>query len=512
MDADLSQGIDQVKAVAEAIANAGAAGCTVVDSLLACRIVIAEAESQGIPNKELLDQLGYLSNFHFTFKEGPLSFELTSTPGMPLEFLDNPTGDPAAVFEGATLQIAERAWQGDVSAARSLPGMWRGDISVQLNLALQSQVDQIAWRVVRTLGVIENEFAAYPWWKMAELVRSTAGPVVFVVIEEPRVTYTSHSFSIISLELLQAIAIPVSISARLEAVRTCSAPRLPVEIALPEELVPQPGSMPNSRIEQVLMLKAEACAWAWLSNEVMLSSDKARIEFLGYRRKSFELDGTGYTSGSDKRIYPTYRWATMENSPDRVLAIRQVMSLQDGDTLPTEPDNILTAAEPIYRALRTNEVAAVLEMRQQARNVAIDAARQSADVAQSTARSAATRAIATLGAVASIAVARATAVLSAKDSRDIAVGIAALLIFLAVWAVFIEGPPMRAPLASLEYDFPRIADLLTQKERKDILSMNVLKKAKDDVLKIRIAAPGLYIVTAAIVLIVAHIRFGLTLP
>lgn len=512
MDVDLSQSIAQVKTAMEVIAEAEASGCMVTDGLLACRIMIVEAQSPGIPHKNLLDQLRNLSVFHFVFEEGPLSFELTSTPGTPLEFMNNPMGDPSTVFEADILQTAERAWQGDASAAITLPGTWRGDVSVQLHIALQEQDEQVAWRVVRTLGVIEEEFAKYPWWRASELVRAQTKPVIFVVAGETDITYASYSFSITSLEHLQTLVIPNSISARLTDVQTCCAARIPGEVALPEELVPPPGTPSNSRIEQLLIPRAEACAWAWLSNEVTLSGHTAKMEFLGYRRKSFELDDTGYVPVSNKRVYPTYRWATMENSPDRVLAIRQVMSLQDGDTLPVEPDDILAAAEPIYTALRTGEVAAVLEMRQQARNVAIDTARQSAEVAQTAAKSASGRAIATLGAVASIAVARATAVLSAKDSREIAVGITALLLFLAFWAIFIEGPPIRTPLTSLELDFPRIAYLLTQTEREEILSMNVLQKAKSDVRKVRIAAPSLYLVTAVVVMIVAHARFGLAFP
>src|SRR5262245_6149682 len=117
MDADLAPSIASVRDAAAALEQLGAAGCTVTDALFACQVVIPAVESDGLPYKDLLDQLREFSNVHLIFEEGVLSFELAGTPGSPLDFLNEPVGDPSSVFEGAMLQVAERAWQGDINSA-----------------------------------------------------------------------------------------------------------------------------------------------------------------------------------------------------------------------------------------------------------------------------------------------------------------------------------------------------------------------------------------------------------
>jgi hypothetical protein len=119
-------------------------------------------------------------------------------------------------------------------------------------------------------------------------------------------------------------------------------------------------------------------------------------------------------------------------------------------------------------------VAAVLETQRQARSIAVDAARSAADAAQTGAKSTAERTIVSLAAVAGIAVANATAVLSKADARGIAVGIAVLFVFLAAWAIFVEGPTMRAPLKSFASDLPTIGYLLPEADRAAILGMDAL--------------------------------------
>jgi hypothetical protein len=514
MDANLAVSIARASDAAAALEQLDAAGCTVTDALFSCQVVIPAVESDGLPYKDLLDQLREFSNTHLFFEEGVLSFELVGTPGSPLDFLNEPVGDPGSVFGGAMLQVAERAWQGDINSAVLLGGRWRGDITVQLQAPFQRQVPQIAWSAVRVVAVLEEAFAEYPWWRSAELIRVNERPVIVVVMNERDVAFCTPSFSVASLDLLQSAPMPTGINARRTAVQSCSAARLPVDMALPEELMPIDGTQADQRVREAFMPKAEACAWAWLSNTVTVpvTDGAAKLEFFGYRRKTFELDGAGYVAAEGQLAYSAYRWATAEDSPDRVLAVRQVVSLQDGSALPNQPDDVVTAAEPLYQALRAGEVAAVLETQRQARSIAIDTAHQGAGAAQTAAKSAAERTIASLGAVAGVVVANATAVLSAANARAIAVGIAALFIFLVLWATCVEGPSMQSPITSLTYDLPGIGYLLTKDDRETILHMRVLQKAKHSVIRVRIATPVVYILGAAVTVGIAHVRFGLKFP
>jgi hypothetical protein len=513
MEIDLSPSIAQVRDAVETLELLRGEGCAVTDELLSSRVEIPATQSTGVPHSDLLERLGELSDRHFIFDAGPLSFELTGTLGSPLDFLNDPAGDPSSVFEGPTLQVARRAWQGDSLAAAELPGSWRGDLSVHLRSPFYAQAPQVAWRVVRTVAVLVDTFAAYPWWRAAELIREGDRPVIVVVTNEDGVVFDTPSFHVVSLNLVQGASVPTGVAKRRQEVQSCSAARLPGGVALPEELMSSDESSADERLARELKPKAEACAWAWLSNAVVVDdlAARARLEFFGYRRKTFEVTAEGYVADLG-RAYNAYRWATVEESPDRVLAVRQVVSLQDGDALPLRPDDVVTAAEPLYRALRAGEVAVVLETQRQARSIAIDTARQSAEAAQAAAKSAAERTIASLAAVAGIAVANATSVLSAEDARAIAIGIAALFLFLGLWAIFVEGPPMRSPIASLADDLPMIGYLLTEKERAAVLDMSVVQKAKRGVLRIRVVTPIVYALGAALSLGVAHARFGLNWP
>jgi hypothetical protein len=280
---------------------------------------------------------------------------------------------------------------------------------------------------------------------------------------------------------------------------------------LPEQLEPAEGHLGAKKLIETLRTRADACAWAWLSNSTTPRDDQsaATVEYFGYRRRDFALPPEGYVAASGERASKAYTWATAEASPDRILAIRQVVSLYDGATLPDAPQDVIRAAEPLYLALRAGEVAAVLESQRQARGIAVEAARESAAAAQSAAKSAAERTIASLAAVAGVAVANATAGLVAKDARELALGIAALFGFLAMWAISIEGPAMRAPISSFKVDMPIIGHLLGPADRTAILGMRVLKTASHAVLRARIATPIIYLSGAAVTLLVAHYRFNL---
>jgi hypothetical protein len=511
MDVQLATSIARARDAVAALEALQAAGCALTDGLMACTATIPAIHSAGVPHRELLGQLRDLSDMHLVFEEGSVSFELIGTPGAALSFLTPPTQEASAVFDGEELRVAERAWQGDMDAALSLTGTWHGNVSVQLQRPFAGQMPQLAWRAVRTLPALIGQLDDYPWWRTSELIRDAGLPVMVVIVAQEGIAFHSPSFGVASLDVLQDAPIPKGMAARRAMIQSCSAVRMPSDVALPEELRAQTDDAANEDLEQALLPKAEACAWAWLSSamDAPQGGAVARLEFFGYRRKSFDVPANGYVAQAGQRAFSAYRWATVEESPDRVLAIRQVVSLQDGDALPDCPDDVVTAAEPLYRALRAGEVAAVLETQRQARSIAIDTARQSADAAQAAAKSATDRTIASLAAVAGIAVANATRVLSPADSRAIAVGIAGLFAFLAVWAIFIEGPPMRSPITSFAEDLPRIGSLLSEAERTAILDMSVITKAKRSILRIRVITPIVYALGAMLTLGIAHARFGL---
>ena len=515
LDAGLADSAARIREISATLTSFEAAGCVVTDHLLASQVIIPPTKSDGVPCQALIDGVADFADVHLRFQREQASFELSASAGGVLDFISGPTGDPSSVFEGEELTRADRAWKGNVDAAKSLYGEWSGDLTVNLAAPLQQQENGTrAWRAVRMTEVIVQELAGYPWWRTGELIYENIPPVVIVVIDEAEVDVQTPTFAVMSLSRLAGSGPALEgMGQRRAQVQASSAAQLPAGLPLPEELEPEQSSTGAAALVDSLRQRAEACAWAWLSNAVTISADNTyvNLEYFGYRRRTFKLGPTGYTAAADQQAFGMYTWATAEPSPDRILAIRQVISLYERTDLPDCPQDIVRAAEPLYQALRTREVAAVLDSQRQARTIAVDAARKSADAAQSAAKSATERTIASLAAVVGIAVAHATAVLSAVDARAIAIGIAALFVFLAVWAIAIEGPDMQAPLDSFKADLPTIGHLLSEADRIAILDMQALKVASHSVLRVRIAAPCVYIAGAAITLAVAHYKFGLQL-
>ncbi|HEY3735540.1 MAG TPA: hypothetical protein VGL63_16650 [Streptosporangiaceae bacterium] len=512
-----------VRAISAALASFADAGCAVTDGLLACQVTIPPIQSAGIPHAALIEAVAGCADVYLRFQREETSFELSRTAGSDLEFTSGPDGDADSVFAGEELAGARLAWQGNVEAALSLCGEWRGDLSVNLAAPLQQQEENgdRAWRAVRRTAVITTQLAAYPWWRTGELIRAGQRPVVIAVTDEDGVLAQTPAFAVVSLDQLTGTGpspggpTPGGLGQRREQVQASSAGQLPDGLPLPEELdleaVVGAGPLADALrpLADALRPRAEACAWAWLSNAARVTGDRVTLEFFGYRRRAFSLGPAGYTGQDGQRALRMYTRATAESSPDRVLAIRQVVSLYEQDELPGKPEDIVRAAEPLYQALRAGEVAAVLDSQREARSSAVDAASQSADAAQGAAKAATERTIASLAAVAGIAVANATAVLSAADSRAIAIGIAAIFLFLAGWAIFIEGPMLKEPLDSFRADLPVIGHLLPPGDQAAILGMRALRKAEEAAGRVRVAAPCVYAAGAVITLGVAWFKFGL---
>jgi hypothetical protein len=516
LDAGLAAAVERVRAVSATLTAFEQAGCAVTDQFLSCTVTIPPAQSHGVPHRALIDAIADVADIHLRFDLPPVSFELSAVAGATLDFMGEPAGDPSSAFEGKELTRARRAWKGDINVAMSLTGQWSGDLTVHLAAALQNLDAARAWRAVRSTAVVVQELSAYPWWRTGELIHDGNRGVVVAVVNESPVDLQTPSFAVVSLDRLvgSGPAVPRMVDRRSQ-VRSSSTTQLLDGVPLPEELEPKAGFVGASALAEMLRPRADACAWAWLCNAMTVAKDQqgsyARLEFFGYRRRVFMLRPPGYAAAPEHRALDMYKWATAETSPDRVLAICQVVSLHEGPDLPTQPEDIVRAAEPLYQALRAGEVAAVLESQRQARSIAVESARGSADAAQAAAKSTAERTIASLAGVAGIAVANATAVLSDKNAVDLALGIAGLFLFLAAWAIFVEGPTMRAPLNSFAADLPTIGYLLPEADRTAILNMDVLKTASHAVLRVRILAPIVYVAGTAVSVLVAHARFGLHL-
>lgn len=502
----LEGAVDEIRRVADEISKLADAGWTVEDGILSVRCS-APVGLSGAHIAAVLDSLEPLAQTELRLTAGGVALRLGQQPGSALDLIDEPTGNPVAEFTGPQLVAAQRAWAGDPKAALQLTGTWKADATVYLAKPLSDVEPSIAWRVVRGLKPIEDLIGTLPWWRMAEMVRDPAGPVAFVALGAD-VDYRTPTLAIVAPDRLPIVGLQTELPGRRSALETTAGALLPPTVVLPEELVAE-SPLVAETLRDALSRRAGALSWGWLSDSVHIDSDAATLEFFGYRRVAFPLGGDGVSQeGVADEAYRLYRWATADQSPDRVLAVRQVVSLHPGPELPDRPADVRQAAEPLYRALRSSEVAAVLDTQRQARAIAIETARQSAEAAQAAAKSATERTIASLGAVAGVVVVNATAVLKSADARGLAIAIAAFLFFLAAWAVFVEGPAISRPLRDLRSDFGTIARLLDAAEREAILGMSTIKSVERRACAARVSTPSVYLAAAAVSLLIAHFRFG----
>src|SRR5258707_8860117 len=155
----------------------------------------------------------------------------------------------------------------------------------------------------------------------------TPEPVVCIVMGSGPVRITTATFAISDPASLTDIEFDDidSVDAR---VSTATAAVLPSDICLPEELLAR-GTRADNELSGVLRSYAAASAWARLAKSVSVIDDsKALLEFFGFQRVRIEIGRDGLDDANAQRTsISMYAWATAEISPDRILAIRQVVSM-----------------------------------------------------------------------------------------------------------------------------------------------------------------------------------------
>lgn len=479
-------------------------GWKVQDSLLSATLS-APSEMTGVQIWAELGSLAPLArNVRMRVESGVNHFEM----GLAVDRLvitDSKAESLSDAFEGEALEHAQRAREGDYVAALELPGRWSATINVDLGHPLTDVDPSRAWRVLRRLDVLEGIFSERPWWQIEDLIDDSAGPVTFVVLDQADIEYSTGSFSVLGYERVVDPRELRGVESKRSAVMAAGSPVLPKGIPLPEQILSTPPQLGATRLRTLLETRAGAAAWAWIANSTRIEGDEAWIEFFGYRRTQFRLGGSEPLDEREvQESLNLYRWATAEESPDRILAVRQVVSLHSGPDLPSSAMDVRRAAEPLFVALRSGAVAEVLRSQRGARAMAIETARKSSESAQAAAKSVVERTIASLGAVGGVALAGASKVISANQARSLSYAIAAYLVFLVFWSIFIEGPGVTNPLSALDDDLKQVGDLLSKEERKSISAIQSVTLAKRRAYIARVMAPLAYLAASTGAFLVAR--------
>jgi hypothetical protein len=190
-------------------------------------------------------------------------------------------------------------------------------------------------------------------------------------------------------------------------------------------------------------------------------------------------------------------WVESDARVDRLIAARQVISLRTDAPPWQRPEDIEVAAEPIFRALRSEAIAEALKSHRDARTAALNAAQSSVQAAGTIAKSTAERAVAAVIAIGAIATGNTTNKLSTEQAGKLQLLVAGTLAGLALWNVIVERPALFRPVKDFKTDLKASSDLLSKRDRKRIKKMNALKNANDYALRVAIMVPSLYLLLAA---------------
>lgn len=494
--------METIRAAQDQVSDLIASGWAARDELLSVTIQAPSGSTGSSIASGLRPMLHIARDVRMRVEAGVNHFELGLVQGG-LELIDTRADDLSANFDGADLQTAQRARAGDARAAIDLPGSWTAAASLNLAAPLTDADPSCSWRVVREIGVLEHAFSERPWWRLTDLIEAPSASVVYVVLSEAELDYVTDEFAVVGVARVEDFPRPRGAEQKRAAVRAAAAPMLPGGVPLPEQLYATP-SRPLSTLGRILRARAGACAWAWLGNSVTAEGKHAEIEFFGFRRVQFSLGADGIVDAeAAEESLNLYRWATAEASPDRVLAVRQVVSLSEGPELPSPASDVRLAAEPLFVALRSEAVTEVLRSQREARAIAIKTARKSSEAAQSASKSVVERTIASLAAVGGVALASASKVITSDQGRNLALAIGAYLLVLVLWSILVEGPPITNPLGALQEDLKQVGDLLSAEERTRIMALKSVKLARRRAIVARLAVPLAYLAGAVVAFIVA---------
>ncbi len=434
-----------------------------------------------------------------------IAYEVDQLPNVgPDQLFD----DPVDVERGI------RAWERDSGAALALPFEWQVTASVELGQLVDGPPG-VEIRAALSAEPVFNAVLSASVVSIGQLLPTTTSRRLYLA--------TSAPAEILHLGSVSFAGLAVGGSDQQEP---------PPAITLPPVAQPMPGEVPSERtglagipvpsgllsIEtpetapaswEPVRARCEALAalavWAMLASDVARDGEQTRLEFLGFKRVSLALPEPATL---DQPVVvgalKLRAWVFHDASPDRFLAVRQVVSLYQGAEAVAHPHDVLESAEVVYLGLRTNAVAEALKSTREAQSQTVDTVRQSLRSVQDLAKSAAERLFAVLVAIGAVIVANAGQTLSNRAGRNLLLLVAAFLVSMALSAIFIEGPLLSAPLKNIDGDLRTGAPLLTEDQLQRIVALPSVAATKGKVRILRWIVPGVYLLLAGAILLFGY--------
>jgi len=420
---------------------------------------------------------------------------------------DASPGDLREAFAGADLDLALDAWNGDVEAALELAGSWIATADVDPAQLLQGADGTRRWYVLPSVDAVCSLLRDQPWWEIAGLLELPVAVVILVWNAHPELDVRTARLHIGSLAAdVQSLGhtrseagTPMDVDFAGLINRPTPGTPLPPTLAPAPDREPLPGSE-DARIYIELWRCCAAAAWAWLATAVEVHNrGSATLEFFGLQRTRHDLQSSGPNIGirQCRASYELWRWATSGDSLDRLLAVRQVVSLYRDAPPWAQASDIQLAAEPVFIALRSDATAEAFRTQREARALALTVARETADATIGLAKGAVERCLAALAGIGAVIIAHTSRALTDSQAFKLRLLIGIFLIIMAGWSALIEGPSVSVSINSLPTDIGTLGELLSPGQRQQALDLQTLKKARRQSRIVRVAVPMAYAVAAA---------------
>jgi len=285
----------------------------------------------------------------------------------------------------------------------------------------------------------------------------------------------------------------------------------------PHSLIPlAPTDAPPEEWEPAVrrcVAAAVAAIWALLASNVEVDGDKVTLDFLGFKRIKLALpDPKTLEPEVVAAVLRLRVWALQDTSPDRLLAVRQVVSLYEHDSAFGQAQNIQdiqASAEIIYVGLRSDAVAEVVKSSRDAQALANDTVRQALKSSQDLVKAATERFLAGLIATGTVVIANANLSLSDHVSGILMLLLACFFGVLAIVAVFVEGPLLSLQMKHLAADLRTGSSLLTEKQRQVVVESASVRATWLRIRIVRMFIPVLHLALALAILqwgYLAHFR------
>ena len=394
------------------------------------------------------------------------------------EVLSLPEVQPDQWFSDAEkIGYAKMLWEHQISAVPHLGLSW----TVQIDLSLENDAfDNEDVRVSWDPASIDTLFSDQPLTSLGHLVPRGSERRTYISLLGNRGELAYGSLTVVSLDSLQE----------------CRLHRGHTSPSLSGELVKHPstaqlvysGGDREAWPEVAALMMAACCTSIW--TEVASGSSDSTLEFFGYKRVEFPLPNT-WTEFQMSGACTLRDWAFSQKSPDRLLAVRQIISLYT-DSPFDFVEEILASADPIYFALRSDATAEALRDTRDAETHAHQAVRLTAQGSVDLTKSAGERSLAGLIAVGAAAIANVTKVLDASVTTTILGFIGGYFIVILLLFLFIDRRAIALPIEQLDSELRRKVTYLSPSAINSILTSPTIVGARKLVRDTRIAIALLY--------------------